>query len=214
MLIILFFFGPTRGVVASVRRGNYRFWDHSSSCTGVTIHYPTGEVLSDESKCYPSNCGCEGGEQPDNNGCLPLAFGTEPGENQSGEMWLIPPDRMTPMVHYLQNLFSRLRRNLGKFFFPLQIVLFQAQSETIWYMLLFESIWQRAKLLVGRFSFPVFDSPAWNDWPQAAGRHETRISQRRSRGYGYLPALNLNKISRENCFARLQKCTLANAVRS
>lgn len=117
-MLIFFFFGPTCGVVATVRRGNYRFWDHSSSCTGVTIHYPTGEALSDESKCYPSNCGCEGGEQPDNNGCLPLAFGTEPGENQSGEMWLIPPDRMTPMVHYLQNLFSRLRRNLGKFFFP------------------------------------------------------------------------------------------------
>lgn len=46
-------------------------------------------------KMLPVNSGCEGGKQPDDNGCLSLAFGSEPGWNQSRKIWLIQNDGMT-----------------------------------------------------------------------------------------------------------------------
>lgn len=75
---------------------NGRFRDHCIICMEVTRSYPTGKVLSDESKMLAVNSGCEGGKQPDNNCCLSLMFGSEPGGNQSWKIQLIQTDRMTP----------------------------------------------------------------------------------------------------------------------
>lgn len=50
-----------------------------------------------------------------------------------------------------------------------------------------------------------------------ASSRQTRnqdIAETQPRAWVPTSPLNLNKISRENCCARLQKCTLANAVRS
>lgn len=46
-------------------------------------------------KMLPVNSGWEGGKQPDDNGCLSLAFGSEPGCNQSWKIWLIQNDGIT-----------------------------------------------------------------------------------------------------------------------
>lgn len=194
-----------------VRKRNYRFGDHSKIRTGVIIRYPTGEVLSDESKCYQSNRSREWGKHPEDIGCLPLGFGSEPGWNQSWQLWLIPPDRWPQWFITCRIYFN----SYAEFWaiFPHKWCYFRNKVRR-YSMLLFESIWRMTKPLLAwpdfHFLFLILQH-VMNDCMQQADTNQDNRDT--AAGMGASPHSTSSNLQRT--FLRgSKKCTLVNAVRS